>query len=132
MFKTNKFFWLVNPPGDARPLTPADAADAADAMNAVLTLALGLLALAACTQAAVPRDDALTVASTSALIPRLGCYFKAVWTVVEFVADIPRNCVDLARRSNNPLYVLPSCVVYSGAASYQLTKNLFAACNASQ
>ncbi|XP_034233982.1 uncharacterized protein LOC117641004 [Thrips palmi] len=104
-------------------------------MNTVLTcFGLALLAGVACAQAAAPRDAALATTSTKALLPKLGCYLEATGQVARFIADIPRNCLDLAWRSRHrhpgPLYVFPPCLITSAAATYQLTTIVYKPCNA--
>ncbi|XP_034246103.1 uncharacterized protein LOC117648050 isoform X2 [Thrips palmi] len=58
-------------------------------MNATLTIALALLAAAACAQAAPSHESALTNTSTKALPPKLACYLEKS---LVYVAELNYYC----------------------------------------
>ncbi|XP_026271804.1 uncharacterized protein LOC113201993 [Frankliniella occidentalis] len=72
--------------------------------------------------------EALTPVTTG-LVTKAQCYLAAVWRLITFVADIPGNCLDLAWRSQgNFPFILPACVVFSGAATFETAVLLFRSC----
>lgn len=108
-------------------------------MKAALVL-VALLAGVALTQAGPvaaaaaaperPLQEASDVLALAApvkdLVTKARCLAKVAVEVVLFIADIPRNCVDISLRALGTqglleaLYVLPACLVYSLVGAEQL------------
>ncbi|KAK3919635.1 Receptor-type guanylate cyclase gcy-29 [Frankliniella fusca] len=95
----------------------------------LVILAAFAVAFAQVETAAAPAQDGGSSVVSLISVNNIKCYLSALWQVATFVADIPRNCLDLAWRSNGHFfYVLPMCVVESVQATSVLYGSLLQRC----